>query len=135
MTWLSKIVSTTLVVVTGCVLALVLTLFYMVATTLGREIDPITFGSMLAFAAAFSGVGYKQFRSKRETEWATDEETGIAYRPGTRVTRDVHPSEKYNAGIQIPNFSDTQAGSSSVNERVIPPTPVVEEEWESVEGA
>lgn len=134
MSWLQKIVSTTLVVVTGCVLAIALTLFYMVVTTLGKDIDPVTFGSMLAFAAAFAGVGYKQFKSKRETEWAVDDETGVAYRPGTRITRDVHPSEKYNAGIKLPpsapDFSDVTAGDSEPprNERIAPSKPAIEEE-------
>ncbi|MBA2704134.1 MAG: hypothetical protein H0U60_09810 [Blastocatellia bacterium] len=140
MNWLTKIVSTTLVVVTGCVIALALTFYFMIATTLGKELDPITLGSMLAFSAAFAGVGYKQFKAKRETEWAEDED-GTAYRPGTRITRDIHPSERYNAGIKNPaDFSDVNVIDKPVsqeNTRIVPPkseSKIEEEEWPE-EGA
>lgn len=110
MNWLKSIVSTTLIVITGCVLAISLTLFYMVATLLGVELNAVTFGSMLAFSGGFSGVGYKQFKAKRETAWAEDEE-GVAYRPGTRVIREDGPNERYNPGIRFKHedFSDASS--------------------------
>ena len=98
MNWLTKIVSTTLVVVTGCVIALVLTLFYMLATVLGKELDPITFGSMLAFSASCMGIAYKQFRAKRETAWALDEETGSPYKPPTADSMRPAPRSRYDVG-------------------------------------
>ena len=96
------------------------------------------------------GIGYKQFKAKRETAWAEDDE-GIAYKPGTRVVREVHPSEKYNAGIKNrADFSDVNVVEQtklspprvdeepeSVEEREnagIVPAPVPEEDFEPIEG-
>jgi hypothetical protein len=150
MAWLQKIVSTTLVVVTGCILAILITLFYIVSTLLKVEIDPIVFGSMLAFIASCMGIGYKQFKAKRETQWAEDEETGIAYKPGTRVIddrfRDVSSSAsssdgnaRFNAGINVPKEPpkiEVVAPSTRIKSiKELPPAPAPEEEWEEVEGA
>ncbi len=113
MKWLESIVSTTLVVLTGCVLAVLVILFYMVATLFGKDLDPILFGSVLAFVGSCMGIGYKQFKAKRETAWAEDED-GIAYKPGTRVIREKSPNEKFSAGIKNPaDFSDVEVVSSS----------------------
>ncbi len=98
MNWLSKIVSTTMVVTTGCIIALWLTLFYSLATVFGKELDPVTFGSMLAFAASCMGIGYKQFKAKRETAWAEDEETGAAYRPLSATQLVEHKKNRYDVG-------------------------------------
>lgn len=156
MSWLTKIVSTTLVVVTGCILAIALTAFFMLATMFGKVLDPITFGSMLAFAAAFAGVGYKQFKTKRETEWAEDD-AGNAYRPTS--SRPV-PRDRYDTGVRFgpprgDQFRDVSSGSGttlaqipvpeSVEDRenagqeVLPPPPAREpepepDEWEGEEG-
>lgn len=152
--WLTKIVSTTMVVVTGCAIALILTLFYMVATMFGKDLDPVTFGSMLAFAASCMGIGYKQFKAKRETAWAEDEETGIAYKPLSNGQMVEHKKNRYDVGafpqrttpireIGKPSSGFGQPGGidepESVEEREnagrkVAPPPVVEEEWDE-EGA
>ncbi len=127
MSWLTKVVSTTLVVVTGCTLAIGLTLFYMVATTLGKELDPITFGSMLTFAAAFAGVGYKQFKSKRETAWAEDDE-GNAYRPPTRTPE---RRSRYDTGVHFdrsPARDEIPGRGSYTPPPALPPESVDERE-------
>lgn len=135
MNWLNKIVSTTFIVVTGCIIAIVLTLFYMFATLLGTELNAITFGSMLSFSAAFSGVGYKQFKSKRETAWAEDED-GVAYRPGTRVIREdrQHDHQRYNPGFNLPkgDFSDVTSFPANKEIKNHDPAPVESvEEYEN----
>ena len=156
--WLTKIVSTTLVVVTGCLIAVALTLFYMIATVLGRELDPVTFGSMLAFAAACMGVGYKQFKAKRETAWAEDEETGIAYKPLSPRDMAEVKKNRYDVGafptrtpirdigtvrpapvavVEAPESVDERENAGRVvAPRPLPPAPEPDEnEWEGEEGA
>ncbi len=130
MNWLTKVVSTTLVVVTGCVIAVAMTLFYMLATVLGKELDPITFGSMLAFAGSCMGIAYKQFKAKRETEWAEDED-GVAYRPLTASAM-AEKRSRYDVGVRMhpkrPTYTPPALPPESVDERenaghVVSPVP------------
>ncbi len=149
--WLGKIVSTTLVVVTGCIISITLTLFYMLATLFGKQLDPVLLGSMLAFAASCMGIGYKQFKAKRETAWAEDDE-GVAYKPLNSTAWAEQRKNRYDVGAFPPRTPIREIGSASgfgqpggidepesVEERengghTVAPPPVVEEEWEE-EGA
>jgi len=75
MNWLNNANSTTMKVATGCLMALILVLFYCIATASGKEIEPVAFGEALAFAATFAGIAYAQFAKKRETEIVTPPQT------------------------------------------------------------
>ncbi|MBA3645333.1 MAG: hypothetical protein H0W63_04080 [Gemmatimonadaceae bacterium] len=71
--------TTALKVVTGCVLAVMLVVFYCIVVAYqvgqGKDVDPILFGEVLTFAATFAGIAYKQFAKKRETEIISPPET------------------------------------------------------------
>jgi hypothetical protein len=86
----NNIASTVLNALVGGVIAIIITLFFCIATLLKVTIDPTAFGMLLTFAAAYSGLAVKQFQVKRETELVTDDEV-LARDAGDVHTRKIEP--------------------------------------------
>jgi hypothetical protein len=68
--WLATLPSTNFQVVTSALLALSTALVYYVAVLQSIEIDSMNFGMWLGFVAAYGGISYRQFKTKRETQHA-----------------------------------------------------------------
>lgn len=108
MDWLTKLASTAFNTVIGGAMALLITIFYMVATLLGIKIEPVVFGLVLGFIAGYSGLSVKQFQIKRDSEIitdATDSPTGQTIR--VRDVKDARamqiPASRYKVpGLNFP---------------------------------
>lgn len=66
---MNSINATTVKVITGCVMAVVLTIFYAVSSYAGHPVDAVAFGEMCVFAAAFSGIAYASQKMQRTTDY------------------------------------------------------------------
>lgn len=116
----SNVVSTTLKVLTGCILAIILTLYFCIASAFSIKIDPVIFGEMLTFAATFAGIAYASFRTKRLTELVPEEsvtrdEMGHVQPPvrvkdviDARVVRVPARRSRYDVGVRMPATAPTK---------------------------
>ena len=65
--WIDQLASTNFKIVVGAFMSLCTMAFYFVGTILGKDIDSINFGLWLGYVAAWAGLSYVQFKTKRET--------------------------------------------------------------------
>jgi hypothetical protein len=112
--WINGVNSTSLKVVTGCVLAVMLTAFYCFVQSIqtlikDEPIDPVILGEVLAFAAAFAGIAYKQFAKKRETEIVTPPQTTAEHAAPVATTALLPNPPVPQAGVQPANPQVRQA--------------------------
>lgn len=106
MNWLNDVSATALKTITGCVLAVVLTVYFCMASYAGKTIDPILFGEMCVFAATIMGIAYAGFSKQRITDYGYVEAKGRA--DAQVAAAAVTPEPAPGAGL------DPHSGSGAV---------------------
>lgn len=100
MTSINDINATSVKVITGCIMAVLLTVYYAVSSYAGHTIEPVVFGEMCVFAATFSGIAYASQRMKRTTDYqyvaaqSAAQSTAYPEDPAPPVVVDLAPAAR-----------------------------------------
>lgn len=105
MKWLNDLNPTTLKTLTGCALAVILTIYFCVASYAGRPIDSIVFGEMCVFAGTVMGIAYAGFSKQRITDYGYVEAKGLADAK-VAAASGAAPDAGNDAGREIARLAD-----------------------------